>query len=421
LATSHLAGVHAVHAGRRFTGTEGETPMTGQRRTGLLAALLLAGSTLHAGAFQDTPEDPPSDSTVESDPAVTEAGADPAPPESELTQELRTAHAEWTARVQAEQADIDRYQPRNFLGDRVQLEWITYVVNEVEFVDLIDAGVEEYTQRAEEGQVFCIVDITLNNVSGISNIGHLTRCSLIDEAGSRYALDEDAILALKFEYARTSKRPVTFHWRAGRLQPGVPVRAQVVYRIPEEAARGDLVLEIPKQKMTVQVRLEVRPEDDPPRLERPATAHWSLQDGISKRPKPARISMGLNEWVSLTKSAHLVTGIEFQDDLGSRRSMAPEEGIYLRVDTIFENKTEQEVSFRGTAGLVVSAEDGRRYRPVRIDVPAKIPAWKTVTMESFFLLPASIADDRLDLLAYQPVWTLTHASPDTYGWINLKP
>ena len=42
-------------------------------------------------------------------------------------------------------------------------------------------------------------------------------------------------------------------------------------------------------------------------------------------------------------------------------------------------------------------------------------------MESFFLLPVSIVDDRLDLLIYQPLWGFTEPSPDTYGWIKLKP
>ncbi|MCH2145473.1 MAG: hypothetical protein MK082_10070, partial [Phycisphaerales bacterium] len=108
------------------------------------------------------------------------------------------------------------------------------------------------------------------------------------------------------------------------------------------------------------------------------------------------------------------------DDLGSRRTIAPEEGIYLRIDSILENPTEHERNCKGMSRFVVSAANGRMYRPVRIDVPAKVSAWDTVTMKSFFLLPRSVVDERLDLLVSQPAWNVTEPSPDTYGWINLK-
>ena len=395
--------------------------MTGRRCPGLLAALLLAGITLRADGFQDTLEDPPSGGALEREPAVTDETTGPPRSEDEFRQRLNDAHAEWTAKVRAEQARIDRYQLRNFFGDRVQLEHVAYVVNEIEFIDEIDVGMEDFSQRAGEGHVFCIVDMTVNNVSDISNIASLGQSILIDAGENRYPVDEDAIFALKLKYKKTLKRPVTFHWRIGRLQPGIPGRAQLVYRIPADAAQTDLGLEIVRRKDSVLVRLEERPEDDPPRVERPVTASWWIGEPIRGRPKPVRIKQGLNEWLSLTKSAHVITGIDFQDDLGSRRSLAPEEGIYLRIDSILENSTDVERNSKGTSSFVVSAENGRLYRPVRVEVPTRVPGRETVTMKSFFLLPVSIVEGRLDLLIYQSVWDLSEPGADTYGWINLKP
>lgn len=395
--------------------------MTRQRCTGLLAALLLAGITPKADGFQDTPEDPPSGGAVERAPAVTDETTGPPQSENEFRQRLNDAHAEWTAKVRAEQARIDRYQLRNFFGDRVQLEHVAYVVNEIEFLDEIDVGMDDFSQRAGEGHVFCIVDMTVNNVSDMSNIASLGQSILIDAAENRYPVDEDAIFALKLKYKKTLKRPVTFHWRIGRLQPGIPGRAQLVYRMPADAAQTDLGLEIVRRKDSVLVRLEERPEDDPPRVKRPVTASWWIGEPIRGRPKPARIKQGLNEWLSLKKSAHVITGIDFQDDLGSRRSLAPEEGIYLRIDSILENTTDVERNSKGTSSFVVSAENGRLYRPVRVEVPTRVPGRETVTMKSFFLLPVSIVEGRLDLLIYQSVWDLSEPGADTYGWINLKP
>ena len=394
--------------------------MSRPRLISLLFGALLAGTTLEAVGFQAGPDNTGNEIIDQLDPPEEPAASEPPRTRENFRERLRDAHAEWLAGLMAEQAKIDRYQTRNFLGDRVQLEFVTYVVNEIEFVDLIDAGMDEYTQQAGEGYVYCIVDITLNNVSGISKIAHLTQCALLDAEGSRYAPDEDAIFALKMEYGRTLKRPVTFHWRADRLQPEVPVQAQLVFQIPEGMTEEDLGLEIPRPHGKVLVRLEERPEDDSPRVDRPASAYWSLQDGIPKQPKPASIELRLNDWLNLTKSVHVITGIEYQDDLGSRRTIAPEEGIYLRIDSILENPTENERNCKGMSKFVVSAANGRMYRPVRIDVPAKVPAWDTVSMKSFFLLPKSVVDERLDLLVSQPAWNVTEPSPDTYGWINLK-
>ena len=394
--------------------------MTGRRCTGLLAALLLAGITLKADGSQVTPEDPPSDRPVDREPAVTDEATGPPQSEDEFRQLFESAHAEWTAKVRAEQARIDRYQLRNFFGDRVQLEHVTYVVNEIEFIDEIDVGIDDFSQWAGEGHVFCVVDITVNNASQMSNIAGLAQCVLVDAAGNRYPVDEDAILALKLKYKKTLKRPVTFRWRLDRIQPGIPGRAQLVFRIPEEATQTDLGLEIVRQKDSVLVRLEERPADDPPRVERPATASWWIGNPLERRPKPTVIELGIDEWLRLTKSAHLITGIQFQEDLGDGRAPAPDEGLYLRIDSLFENPTPVELSFKGTSTFLVTAEDGRMFTPVRIEGPAKIPPSAAVTQQSFFLLPLSAVEERLDLLIYQPVWNFTEQKSDTYGWINLK-
>ena len=394
--------------------------MTGQRCTGLLAALLLVGTTPTVACLQDLPADPLSDDAAALEPPVTGDGAAPLPSESEFSRELKDAHAEWTARVRAEQARIDRYQLRNFFGDRVQLEHVTYVVNEIEFIDGIDVGMEDFSQWAGEGHVFCVVDITVNNASLMSNIAGLAQCVLVDAAGNRYPVDEDAILALKLKYKKTLKRPVTFRWRLDRIQPGIPGRAQLVYRIPDAAARTDLSLDIIRQDDSVLVRLEERPADDPPRVERPETASWWIGDPLARRPKPAVIRRGPEEWLPLTKSAHLVTGFVFQDDLGDGRAPAPEEGMYLRIDSLFENRTGTPVKRAGTSTYLVTDEDGRIFQTVRIETPDSIPGWATVTRQSFFLLPLSAVEGRLDLLIYQPVWNFTEQKSVTYGWINLK-
>jgi len=417
---SHHAGVHAVHAGRRITWMEGDDPMTRQTCTGLITALLVAGTTSTIAGPQDIPADPISNDAVDREPTVIVDAPDPTRSESEFGRQLRDAHAEWTARVRAEQARIDRYQLRNFFGDRVQLEHVAYVVNEIEFIDGIDVGMEDFSRWSGEGHEFCIVDITVNNASQMSNIAGLAQCVLVDAAGNRYPVDEDATFALKLDYKKTLKRPVTFRWRLDRIQPGIPGRAQLVFRIPDAAARTKLGLDIIRQDDSVLVRLEERPADDPPRVERPETATWWIGDPQARRPKPAVIRRGPEEWLPLTKSAHLVTGFVFQDDLGDGRDPAPDEGIYLRVDSLFENRTGTPVKRAGTSTYTITAEDGRIFRTVRIETPDSIPAWATVTRQSFFLLPHSAAEGRLDLLIYQPVWNFTEQASDTYGWINLK-
>ena len=88
---------------------------------------------------------------------------------------------------------------------------------------------------------------------------------------------------------------------------------------------------------------------------------------------------------------------------------------------MIENPTDETRRCRGTSSFDVVTEDGRRYDPVRVEAPIDVPPRGSVAKRSFFLLPRSCVDARLDLLVAQPASNLTEPSPDTYGWINLKP
>ena len=393
--------------------------MTGQHCTGLLAALLLAGPAPEADGFQDTPEDPPSGGAVERDPALTKEWTDPTLTREEFSKKFANVEAEWFALVNAEQAKVDRYQARNFLGDLVQLGFITYVVNEIAFLDAIVSRQDALTQQAREGYVFCVVDITLDNVSESSRLANLGRCHLVNEAGDRYYPAQEAILALKT--GTSWKRRMTFHWRGQMLQPGLPVHAQLVFRLPEASKHEALSLDIATQKARVLVELENRSEDDPPRVERPAPPTWRVSIWPEKYPRPAEIELGLNDWLFLTRSVHVIKSIEFQEKLDDTGSRAPEQGIYLRIDSMIENPTDETQRCRGTSSFDVVTEDGRRYDPVRVEAPIDVPPRGSVAKRSFFLLPRSCVDARLDLLVSQPASNLTEPRPDTYGWINLKP
>ena len=96
--------------------------MTGRRCTWLLAALLFAGTTPEADGFQGAPEDPRPDVPVERDPAVIKDLTDPNLTKEAFSRTYASLEAEWNALVSAEQAKIDRYQVRNFLGERVHTE-----------------------------------------------------------------------------------------------------------------------------------------------------------------------------------------------------------------------------------------------------------------------------------------------------------
>ena len=393
--------------------------MTRPHCTWLLAALLLAGTTPEADGFQGTPEDPPSDSAVERDPALTKEWTDPTLTREEFGRKFQNAEAEWNALVSAEQAKIDRYQARNFLGERVQLGFVTYVVNEIDFLDVIVARQDALTQQAWEGHVFCVVDITLDNVSENSSTTNLSGCHLVDEAGDRHYPNQEAILALKT--GTSWKRRMTFHWRGQVLQPGVPVHAQLVFQLPEASKHEALSLDIATRDARVLVRLENRPEDEPPRVERPEDPTWRVSIWKEKYPRPAEIELGLNDWLFLTRSVHVIKSIEFQETIDDTGSRAPEQGIYLRIDSMIENPTDEDRRCRGTSSFDVVTVDGRRYDPVRVDAPIDVPPRGSVAKRSFFLLPRSCVDARLDLLVSQPASNLTEPSPDTYGWINLKP
>ena len=155
-------------------------------------------------------------------------------------------------------------------------------------------------------------------------------------------------------------------------------------------------------------------------MEPPAPPTWRVSIWREKYPRPAEIERGLNDWLFLTRSVHVIKGIEFLETLDDIRGRAPEQGIYLRIESMIENPTDEVRRCRGTSSFDVVTEDGRRYDPVRVDVPINVPPGGTVTKQSFFLLPRSSVDARLDLLIAQPASNLTAPNPDTYGWINLQ-
>ena len=379
----------------------------------LLLAALLTGTVLAADDTEKTPKDFP---TGILDPE-TQPNEQPRN-KKELRARLAAAAANWNAMVEAEQAKINPYQVRNFLGDRVQLAYVTYFVNGIRFTDLIDTGTTKYTQKAANGMVFCIVDITLESVSKITDNASLAGCELVCGADKRYQPNEMAIFALKID--KSNKKLTTFNWSLDKLQPGVPVDAQLVFEIPDESANGAMSLDITRREAKVSVRLEDRPKDDPPRKKRPATATWPISDRLPREPKPGRMELGLQEPLMLKQSVHVIDGIAFKEDADTSEGRAPEQGIYLCIESTIKNRIERESNPRTAASYVLRTEDGWMYRPVHIDIPAKVPALGTVTRRSVFLLPKACADGGLDLLVYQAVPTFQEPTTETYGWFKLK-
>lgn len=333
-------------------------------------------------------------------------------PQRSLEEMKKRADAFMT-RLEAEQEKINQQQMDSRLGDRVQLTFMTCVVHDVEITNAINLPGLGRERRAEEGSLFAIVNLTLENISLCTQNADFSRTALVDAEGTNYGIRNEANGLMTF--VNTSPSWIL---TMAVAQPGVPIDTRMAFIIPEESANGPLSLALggPYQSH-VDVQLRKRGTDDLPAESERTTPHWALDMAPWLEARPARMEVGVNEPTDIGDNRYTINKIEFLEHIGRRRGTATPESIFLAIDFTIDNLTdEEEKKFKPRLNVVDG--QGRKYYQLnshgtgRLDISPRGNA----TARKYFLIPRSSQGGALDLEIVNRVSFHDHHT----GWVRLQ-
>ena len=335
-------------------------------------------------------------------------------PAIRTVEEMKARAETFMARLQVEQEKIDQQQLDSMLGDRVQLTYMTGVVHGVEITDAIEIHPNRAAEGAQEGSLFVIINLTLNNISLCTQIANFSRTMLIDEDGRAYAIRNKGNDLMTFINMSPS-------WvlNMAIAQPGVPINTRIAFVVPEEFAHGALSLNLggPYQS-GVNVKLQERAAEDLSAESNPSPPNWPLDMAPWLETRPAWPEVGLNEPTDIGANRYTINTIEFLENVGRKRGTATPESIFLAIDCTIDNLTdEQQEKFKPRLSVVDS--QGRMYYPLTnfgTSRRLKISAKGNATARQYYLLPRSAVRDSLDLKIVNRVsFDESHA-----GWVRLQ-
>ena len=363
--------------------------------------------------IQQTPNQPASQQPASQEPPSPPPQALEKNPAIRTVEEMKARAETFMARLQVEQEKIDQQQLDSMLGDRVQLTYMTVVVHGVEITDAIEIHPNRAAEAAEEGSLFVIINLTLNNISLCTQNASFSSTMLVDEDGRAYGIRNKGNDLMTFINMSPS-------WvlTMAIAQPGVPINTRIAFVVPEESAHGALSLNLGGPYQTgVNVKLQERAAEDLSAESNPSP-NWPLDMAPWLETRPARPEVGLNEPTDIGANRYTINKIEFLENVGRKRGTATPESIFLAIDCTIDNLTdEQQEKFKPRLSVVDG--QGRMYYQLtnfgtsrRLNISAKGNA----TARQYYLLPRSAVKDSLDLKIVNRVsFGESHA-----GWVRLQ-